>query len=114
LILFVDYYSSSDLQLCPPTAPISDFIVKAAFRIDDEFGAIGDIKFESKGELAKLTVRSVYIPAEHIPLENRKTKGSFFEALIWPQLTHMYKNKEVVSAFTSEGVTVFGEDQSSP
>jgi hypothetical protein len=100
LILFVDYYSSSDLQLCAPTAPIIDFTVKAAFRIGDQFGAIGDIKFESKVELAKLAVRSVYIPVEHIPLENRETKESFFEALIWPQLIHMYKNKDVVSTFT--------------
>ncbi len=99
-ILFVDYYSSSDLQLCAPTAPISDFIVKAAFRIGDEFRAIGDIKFESEVELAKLAVRSVYIPVEHILLENRKTKESFFEALIWPQFIHTYKNKDVVSTFT--------------
>ncbi len=95
LILFVDYYSSSDLQLCAPTAPISDFILKTAFRIGDEFGAIGDIKFESEAKLAKLAVRFVYIPTKHIPLENSKT---IFEALIWPQLTD--KNKDMVSAFT--------------
>jgi len=100
LRLFVNYYSSSDLQLCAPTTPISDFTVKAAFRIGDEFGAIGDIKFESEAELAKLAVRFVYIPAKHIALENSKTKGSFFEPLIWPQLTDMYKNKDVISAFT--------------
>jgi hypothetical protein len=36
--LFVDYYySSNDMKLCGPTAPISDFIVKAAFRIGDEY-----------------------------------------------------------------------------
>ncbi len=88
--------------------------IKLSNIICDEFGDIGDIKFESEAELAKLVVRSVNIPAEHIPLENRKTKGSFFEALIWPQFTHMYKNKDVVSVFTWEGVTVLFEDQSCP
>jgi hypothetical protein len=94
--LFVDYYSSSDLQLCALNAEHIHFTVKAVFRIGDEFGAIGHIKFESEAELA---FRSVYIPAKHIRLENSKTKGSFFEALIWPQLTNMHKNKDVVSAF---------------